>query len=214
MQRLATPPVRTPPTQAFDDAAPMIIDGALPTFDVVLAEHVVVDATREATWVAVRDLDLLQVSTPLLLAAFWVRRLPDRLRRTEAASPPTLVVGANRPALPGWVSLGQDQDREIAFGAVGRFWKPAIEWNDVAPEDFASFDEPGWGRIAANFSLRAYGEQRTLLSYECRTGTNDPDSRRHFARYWWLIRPFVGHVMRATLALAKLHAEQQGVERP
>jgi hypothetical protein len=41
---------------------------------------------------------------------------------------------------------------------------------------------------------------RTLLTNECRTATTDPVSRRRFARYWWVIRPFVGHIMRTTVA--------------
>jgi hypothetical protein len=38
------------------------------------------------------------------------------------------------------------------------------------------------------------GTQSTLLSYQCRTVTTDPDLRRRFLRYWWLIRPFVAHI--------------------
>jgi hypothetical protein len=37
--------------------------------------------------------------------------------------------------------------------------------------------------------------------------TTDPDSQRRFLRYWWLIRPFVGHIMRATLKKVKANAE-------
>jgi 2Fe-2S iron-sulfur cluster binding domain len=34
--------------------------------------------------------------------------------------------------------------REIAFGAVGEFWQPVIEWHDLP--GFATFAEPGWER--------------------------------------------------------------------
>ena len=77
----------------------------------------------------------------------------------------------------------------------------------MTPERFAAFAEPGWGRIAANFSLRPYGT-RTLVSYDVRTVTADPDSERRFARYWRIIRPFVGHIMRAALAAVRVEAEQ------
>ena len=98
----------------------------------------------------------------------------------------------------------------VVFGAVGRFWRPVIDWRQVGPDEFAEFDEPGWGKIAANFSVNRYGEQHTLLSYQCRTVTTDPDSRRRFRRYWWLIRPFVAHIMRATVATIKADAEFGG----
>ena len=68
----------------------------------------------------------------------------------------------------------------------------------MTPEAFAAFTEPGWGRIAANFTVLAYTPLRTLVSYEVRTATADPDSARRFARYWTFIRPFVGHIMGTT----------------
>ena len=71
-------------------------------------------------------------------------------------------------------------NREIAFGAVGKFWQPVIEWRDVPRAEFNGFAEPGWGKIAANFCVLPYGERSTLLSYECRTVTTDPESRRRF----------------------------------
>ena len=73
------------------------------------------------------------------------------------------------------------------------------------------FAEPGWGRIAVSFSLRAYGERRTLATYECRTAVPDAASRKAFLRYWTLIRPFVGHIMRATLHTLATDADRDVV---
>jgi hypothetical protein len=42
-----------------------------------------------------------------------------------------------------------------------------------------------------------------LLSYECRTATIDTRSRAAFARYWRVVRPFVAHIMRATVATVR-----------
>lgn len=186
----------------------MLIDRYLPDFDVTLIEHTVVEADVPTTWAALTDLDLMQVHTPLLDAAMFVRSLPDRVAgwsgraRPDTPPPPEMKLAGEGPPLDGWLALGQIDGFEIAFGAVGRFWQADIEWYDVegmTPEQFAAFDEPGWGRIAANFSLRAYGPSRTLASYEARTATSDPDAARRFANYWRLVRPFVGHVMRAAL---------------
>ena len=177
----------------------MIIDEQLPRYDVVLAEHRVVDADPRTTLAAARDLDFLTIHTPLLDAAMWARGLPDRMRN-RPTPPLTKLTLADGTGLPGWLSLGEREDSEVAFGAVGKFWQPGIEWRDVPAGEFADFDEPGWGKIACNFTVLPYGAGRTLLTYECRTSTTDPASRRRFARYWWLIRPFVAHIMRATLA--------------
>lgn len=170
----------------------------MPRYDAVIRRHVVVAADPATTFAAARALDLLTVRSPLVDLSMWVRQLPARLSGKTAPRPPALVIGPDM-SLPGWTFLGQRPDREIAFGAVGRFWQPAIEWRDVASCDFKDFDEPGWGKIAANLSVVPYGPSDTLLTYECRTMTTDPESRRRFLRYWRLVRPFVGLVLQATL---------------
>lgn len=192
-------------------ATPLIIDTAMPRYDAVLAEHIVVGADPATTFRAALGLDLLRVRTPVLDAAMWLRALPARLARRSAPPLPQLVIGSG-VGLPGWQLLGTESDREVAFGAVGRFWRPVIEWRDVPVGEFAGFDEPGWGKIAANFSVRPYGAA-TLLSYECRTVTTDVVSRRRFLRYWWLVRPFVAHIMRATLRTVRSDAEGSACRR-
>ena len=72
------------------------------------------------------------------------------------------------------------------------------------------FAEPGWGKIACNFTFLQYGSG-TLLAYECRTATTDPASRRKFARYW-LVRPFAAYIMRA--ALVTIAAEARRAQAP
>jgi len=183
----------------------MLIESAMPTFDVAIAEHAIVAADPVTTFHAARTLDLLTVRTPLLTLSMWIRGLPERWSGKAAPPLPQLVVANG--GLPGWLVLGEHPDREIEFGAVGKFWQPVIEWRDVPLAEFNGFAEPGWGKIAASFSVLPYGECSTLLSYECRTITTDPGSRRRFLSYWWLIRPFVGHIMRATVNQIKANAE-------
>ncbi|WP_036468228.1 hypothetical protein [Mycobacterium genavense] len=187
------------------DTERMLIESAVPTFDAMLAEHVVVAADAPSTFQAAKGLDLLTVRTPLLVACMWIRNLPARLSGRSVPAPPRVVIAEH--TLPGWLVLGERPNREFAFGAAGKFWQPVIAWRDVAPADFAGFAEPGWGKIAANFSAAPYGESHTLLSYQCRTVTTDPAARRRFLRYWWLIRPFVAHIMRATLNTIRANAE-------
>jgi hypothetical protein len=185
----------------------LVVDRYLPRFDVRLAEHLIVDADLATTWDALFRLDLVEIHTPLLDLAFWARALPAKLRGVEAPAPPSLVLGDPDVALPGWLTLGVDPGHELALGAIGRFWTPTIVWHDVPdPEAFRAFADPGWGKIGVSFSVRPYGEHRALLSYECRTLTTDVASRKAFARYWVVIRPFVRHIMRATLrAVAVSH---------
>ena len=198
-------------------SAPLVIDQMLPDADVEIAEHRIIDADPARTYEAARAVDFLTVRTPLLDASMWVRGVPARLK-----GEPEPEIGSMRLAdaldggdmgLPGWLILGEERGRELAFGAVGRFWQPDIEWREVPVEQFREFDEPGWGKIAANFSVLPYGEHRTLLSYACRVGTTDAESGRRFGRYWRLIRPFVGHIFRATLATIAADAERGAADQ-
>lgn len=195
----------------------MLIDRYLPNFDVTIVEHVVIEADRSTTWQALRDLDLMTIRTPLIDAAMFVRSLPGKVAswrghaRPEAPPPEELKLVGDSPGIEGWLFLGENPQHEIALGAVGRFWQPDITWYDVttmSPDEFRDFDAPGWGRIAASFTLRSYGEHRTLASYEARTATADAVSARRFVRYWTLVRPFVGSIMRAALSALADDAER------
>jgi hypothetical protein len=184
-----------------------LIDTYLPVYDVVITEHLVVEAGVPETFAAACDLDFMSVKSPLLSASFFVRGLPDRLKGHRVEAPPELRLATGEAGLPGWLTFGEIPGREIAFGAVGKFWKAEIEWRDVERDEFAGFDEPGWGKIACHFLARPDGERRSVLTYECRTATTDIEARRRMARYWWAIRPFVGHVLRATLRTIADHAD-------
>jgi hypothetical protein len=190
------------------EPTPLLIDAFMPSYDVAIAEHAIVRRDPAATFRAARELDFLSVRTPLLDLAMWARGVPARLTGRAAAPPPRLVLSEG-DALPGWLVLGDVPDREIVFGAVGTFWQPSIEWRDVAVGEFTAFAEPGWGKIAANFSVVPYGEHATLLTYECRTTTTDPRARHKFQRYWTLMRPFIGHIFRATVHSIRDDAERQ-----
>ena len=192
------------------DKKSLIIDAVMPDFDASIAEHVIVRNDPAATFRAARELDFLTVRTPLVDAAVWLRGLPARVTHQAEGPPPRLVLGEG-VRLPGWLILGEQPDRELAFGAVGKFWQPNIEWNDIGIDEFATFTESGWGKIAANFSVLPYGERAALLTYECRTVTTDADSRRKFMRYWWLMRPFIAHIFRATVLTIRANAEQAAI---
>jgi hypothetical protein len=196
----------------------MLMDEFLPRFDETIVEHVVIEARPEVVYRTVRDMDFLSIHSPLMDAAMLVRMAPERIGRRIRREPPPPPPPAMRLAdlfegpldpdiLGGWVPLGEEPSREMVFGAVGKVWQPQIEWKEVPPDEFAAFAEPGFAKIAAGFSMRSYGEGRTLLSYEARTAGTDEESRRRFGRYWWLVRLFVGVVLRAALRTAKDLAE-------
>ena len=184
-----------------------VLDRQLAVYDVVLTEHLVVEAEPSAVFEAAKQLDFLSIRAPVVTGLMTLRGVPARLRGRPVEAPSSLRLAADPGALPGWLLLGEVSGREVAFGAVGKFWKADIEWRDVPVAEFAGFCEPGWGKIACHLLVRPDGAGRSILTYECRTGTTDLDSRREMSRYWWLIRPFVGYILRAVLRTIRDNAE-------
>ncbi len=197
----------------------MLIDDHLPHFDATITEHIVIDAPPQVVYETARNLDFLRVHSPMVDALMFIRGLPDqlgrRLRRKPAPPPPPemrladMFDGSADPeVLEGWLALGEDPGRELVFGAIGKVWQPDIEWRSVTAEQFSGFDEPDFAKLAVGFSVRDYGPDRSLLSYEARTAGTDDAARRKFLRYWWLVRRFVGIVMRAAVVTIKEEAER------
>ena len=186
----------------------MLLDELVPTWDATRVEHRVVDAPRPVVFAAAREVDFLDVprEVPAVRGLFAVRAAGERavatVRRPAPAPPsdPSTMRLSDLGAHGEWVGLGERADTEIAFGAVGRFWAGETTWRAIDASAFAGFDEPGCARIGCNLSFREYGH-RTLVSYEARTVATDAEARRAFRRYWWVVGPFVGVVMRGTLRL-------------
>ena len=72
------------------DAGRTLLESAMPTYDVVIAAHLVVAADPPTTFTAARELDLLTVRTPLLTVSMWLRGLPARWsgRVSSTSTPP------------------------------------------------------------------------------------------------------------------------------
>jgi hypothetical protein len=176
-----------------------LLDAHLPTYDVVLTEHLVIEADTEVVFEAAKNFDFMTTKSLLVTALMTARSVPSRVLGRPVVTPTELMLARDSGALPGWLVLGEVPGREVAFGAVGKFWKADIEWRDLTAARFATFEEPGWGKIACHLLVRPDGPARSILSYECRTATTDPVSQAQMSRYWWLIRPFVAYVLRAVV---------------
>jgi len=175
----------------------MFADDFLPVFDVSDTVATVVNATPEATWAALMDVDLMDVGRkrPLVALLGALRVLPDlvshlahgeplghqpaRMRLEDLLTPPM--------SRGGWVLLGRRERDEIALGLAGRFWKPVIEYAPVTTAvEFRAFDEAGFAKTVYALSVKPVVGGRTLLSGVMRTATTDEHARRWFRRYWTL----------------------------
>ncbi|WP_306060765.1 hypothetical protein [Natronococcus wangiae] len=188
----------------------MLIDRHLPEYDVTTIRHAVVEADPETTYEAILTADLLDTG-PIVRALGALRNAPTviarRIRGNSGAPPPDRMRFIDVPETDEWMLLDETYGEEFVFGAIGKFWRPAIEWRQVASDEFSAFDEPGYAKLAIGLSVRPYGEDWTLLSYEARTATTDDRARRNFRRYWRVIGPFAGYLMSRTLERIAADAE-------
>ena len=192
----------------------MLIDEVMPSFDRTRIETLVVDAEPARVYSAIADADLLKSgqASPGMRFVMGVRTAPAALVRRIRRQPPPPDPEPLRPTeLPEegeWVKLGEDFGKEVVFGAIGRFWGRDIDWRRIKASEFREFEEPGYAKIAANLSVRSYGTGRSLLSYEARTLATDERARRGFLRYWRLVSPGVGIVLRGALRYIKSIGER------
>ena len=173
----------------------MLLDECLPVYDVSDSVATVVDADLSATWDALMQVDLIDVGRrrPLIAVLGGVRALPElvvRLLTGETQAAPAAMRLRDLPALPldggGWILLGERRRDEIAFGLVGKFWRPVIAFASVGADAFRDFAEPGYAKTVYSLSVRAIDARRTLLTGVMRTATTDEHARRWFRRYWTL----------------------------
>ncbi|QFU82564.1 hypothetical protein [Natronorubrum aibiense] len=194
----------------------LLIDQYLPTYDATQRRHTVVDAAPETTYDAMLEADMMDTG-PVVRGLSRLRDLPARLERlirgTEPAQFPDELTIERLGESDEWVLIDERAHEELVFGTVGTFWKPSIEWLEIDPDDFATFDDPGYAKLAVSLSVRPYGEHRTLLTYEARTATTDDESRRQFERYWRVIGPFAGYLMQRALDRIRTDAEDRARDR-
>lgn len=149
-----------------------------------------VDAPPERVFAAVRRVTLAEMGVFRVLA--WLRGIRAPVDR------PVLEV-----ASATWSVLAEEPGTELVLGAVGRPWR--LRGGDSPGGDFATFDRPGYAKMAINWRLEG-----STLSTETRVFLTDDEARRKFRRYWFLIRPFSGLIRRVWLRAIKRRAERSG----
>jgi hypothetical protein len=195
-------------------ARALLIDRQLPRFDARSFSALIVDAGPAQAYQAVRALDPDQVaaSVPFMRLMGQARALPARVaaRHRDGGRPAPQTLAADQ-AGQAFLPLDEEPGAEFVVGMIGKFMSATqLEFREFQPAEFAGFTEPGYGKVAVGFLVLPYGETRSLLCTETRTVTTDPASARRFRRYWSVIGPFAGYIMRHWLMLAKQHAEQHG----
>jgi hypothetical protein len=182
----------------------LLIDQYLPRYNLAVVHAQVFRAPPASCYRAARGVDLLR--DPIIRMLLDLRTVPQRLGdrlachrngAAVAASPRTFrLEDMVRPPI-NWTLLDEEPGVEMVLGQIGRPWQPADMGSglDVPPAGFASFDQPGFAKIALSLRVQPYGATGSLLTMETRVAVTDPVSLRRFRRYWAFIGPF-SHLVR------------------
>ncbi len=174
------------------------IDRFLPCPQLHDVDYVDVGAPRSRTWEAMRHLDFGR--SPVVRALFALRTVPDRLHDRQVVDSSWGIddITANKS---GFQILDELTETSITVGAIGKVWKPEIEFAPIPTDRFAAFDQPGWIKVAWELRCEPRGEAVTRVSVDLRVTATDPDSWRRFRKYFLLVGPFSHFIRRHLLAL-------------
>jgi len=179
-----------------------LLDALMPEYDVRLHHQIHVHATPEKIFEALHHTQFDR--SPIVAALVRAREVLLRAKSAEsverAGLPATL-------ATLGWSAIGDEPGREIIFGAVTQPWRPNPEFRGLPRDEFASFCEPGYAKIALTMRVDPLGDGTSLAQTETRVATTDAESRSRLRRYWSLVAPGIELIRIVLLAQLKSEAE-------
>ena len=163
----------------------MLIDTLLPHCDFYERHSILVRATPERAYAAVRSADLGS----------------SRLTRVLLA-----MRGITNKRRPPFAVAAEDPPREVVLGIEGPFWKPHCHPYGVS--DFTTPVPPDVARGAWNFFIERVDDERVRVTTETRVLCGE-NAKRKFAVYWFFIRPGSGLIRRLMLRGIRREAERR-----
>jgi deazaflavin-dependent oxidoreductase (nitroreductase family) len=214
LQQVLEPEGPGTPDEVRAQQRELLIDQFLPRYELAIVHAEVLRAQPERCYRAARNLDLLR--EPIIRTLLELRAAPQRL--ADCLSGHHVAASANasmrtfrlddmvRPPI-SWTLLGEVAGTEMVLGQIGRPWQPTQMGigPNVAPKEFAAFDQPGFAKIALSLRVQPYGAAGSILTLETRVAATDPVSLKRFQRYWAVIGPF-SHLLR-WIALRQVAAD-------
>jgi hypothetical protein len=183
---------------AVPDLEPFLSDS-----DESVVEHTVVDAGAERTYAAIGR---AEISGDRLLGLLG--GLTDLAERLAGASiRPKTVDELLGPEL-GFVSLADEPGTAWVVGLAARYSPFDRGVERLAPEQFASFAEPGHLKAVVAFSVHPQDGGRTLLSCDVRVRATDEDTRSTLRTTWFVAGAGLRMLARRLLELIKAEAER------
>jgi hypothetical protein len=189
--------VAKPPTEPDT-----LLDEFMRDYEVTLRHASVVNAPASITFSVVRASDLER--SPMIRFLFGMREALLRVKHDDSA-PATLPF--ERLTAIGWSVLNVDPGKEIVLGTVTQPWDRNSKFTPVLADEFASFNRPGYAKIAMSIRIDEVSSEHSEIRSETRVQTTDPISRARFRRYWAFLSPGMEIIRRVLLQQVKADAE-------
>ena len=180
-----------------------LLDRFMPSYDVVERHHIRIAAPSDVVFDTACDLDVFQ--TPIARTLFRAREV--LLQAAHEEPPPARGVLAAAEAI-GWRVLARVPGREVVVGAVTRPWEANVTFRGIAPEQFVTFAEPAYVKIAWTLRAEPIGDGASMFRTETRAIATDAEARTRFRRYWAFLSPGIVLIRLAALRPLKTAAER------
>ncbi len=194
--------------QANGDDVDLLLDRFMPVYDVVERHHVRIAAPAATTFAAAAEQELFDL--PLVHAIFRARELVLGATPSTREKPRGLLTEVRSL---GWGILAEVPGREVVVGAFTKPWDANPTFHALRPDEFATFCEPGYVKIAWTLRAEAVTESVSVFRTETRARATDASARSRFRRYWALASPGIGMIRWLSLLPLKREAERRARER-
>ena len=191
---------------APDEQDPLL-DRFLPVYEIAERHQIRVAAPAAVTLDVARDGDLQ--ASPVVRTIFRAREL--MMGATPGDRRPRRGLFTEMQSL-GWGVLADVPGREIVMGAVTRPWEANVTFRALPPDQFASFKEPGYVKIAWTIRADPITASESVFRTETRAIATDPTARAKFRRYWSFLSPGIIVIRWALLGPVKANAERRAAD--
>jgi hypothetical protein len=206
----------TPWTLICPDGGFLLLDELMPEYDVVERHRIIVRASPELVFDAIREANLAGGSITRLLLTF--RAIPAAVitlarspragwnafrQRTERDG----YVRLQHFEYAGFTVVAERIPEELVIGLLGRFWTArASLCRQISAETFRAAPPAGQALAGWNFTVAERADGASELRTETRVWCA-PDARWKFRLYWLVVRPGSGLIRRSMLQAIRRHAE-------
>ncbi|MGE0402179.1 MAG: hypothetical protein AB7T06_36090 [Kofleriaceae bacterium] len=190
------------PRRGKAGAQDALLDHFMAEYDVVERHAIDVDAPPDVTFSTAKAMELGKsriVDAIFRARALILRSAPDPVERPKGFL--ALVMSL------GWGVLAEDT-HEIVLGAVTKPWQANPTFRAVSPDEFATFAEPDYVKIAWTLRADRRPDGGSIFRTETRAVATDEGARAKFRLYWALLSPGIILIREAMLPQLKKIAER------